>query len=92
MLLVYFPPMPDGKCKDDKTIILNGTDQAIVADAVTPLPLSVRRECLAKCTRILAVDKIFRNPATKDTLCIAIQLLKIRSNEAVVCTSYIFKI
>ena len=55
MLLVYFAPMPDGKCKDDKAIVLDDTDQTIVADAVTPLPLSVRRECLAKCTRILAV-------------------------------------
>jgi len=70
--LVYFPSMPDGKRKDDKAIILDGTDQPIVADSVTPLPLSVRRESLAKCTWILTMDKIFCNPATKDTLCIAI--------------------
>ena len=62
MMSVYFPPMPDGKCKDDKAIVLDDTDQAIVADAVTPLPLSVRRECLAKCTRILAAQEFFLNP------------------------------
>ena len=58
--------MSYGEREDDESLVLNGADQAVVADAVAPLSLAVRRERFSVCTGILAEHEIFRNPATDD--------------------------
>jgi hypothetical protein len=51
-----------GDCKDNKFIVLNGADNAVVAYAVAPLAAAISRESLAVLTGIFAADQIFVNP------------------------------
>ena len=54
--------MSYGEREDDESLVLNGADQAVVADAVAPLSLAVRRERFPVCTGIFAVKQPLHNP------------------------------
>ena len=58
--------MSYGESEDDESLVLNGADQAVVADAVAPLSLAVRRECFSMRAGIFAVHEIFHDPAADD--------------------------
>ena len=56
---MHLSPMPDCYHQDDEAIVLDGGNNAIVADTVTPQALEVAGESTAQAARVSAAGDSF---------------------------------
>ena len=68
--------MPDMQHQDDDALILDISDQAIVADTVAPFTAMVGGEALAVLTRVLTALQILADPSQKQSGRVTVHFLQ----------------
>lgn len=68
LLIVNLAAMADVQDEDDNFVVLYFGDDAIVADAVTPLPAAVCRQAFSVLTRVFTAFQVLSDPAVDQSL------------------------